>query len=406
MQSVTIGSNQAGQRLDKFLHKYLPNAGTGFLYKMLRKKNITLNGRRAEGSEMLALDDTVAFFFSEETFAKFSGLAPRSQTLQHTGIPQTAEAEQRTEAAKSAEYAQGSESELVKEGQKAYRLLQGITVLYEDENILVLNKPEGVLAQKADKEDSSLNEWLLGYLLEREPMFQKELHTFHPSVCNRLDRNTSGIVLCGKSLAGSQYLSRCIRERTIRKFYRTICVGRLRRPQTIHGYLAKDTGKNRVTVWEDGDNAPQKAYPIHTAYMPLAWSDQQPQAGKALRPERDVWNNGVMQDHNALQSVKTPSSCGYTLLEVELITGKTHQIRAHLAGIGHPLIGDFKYGSTDINNRLQESYGLSHQLLHACRVEFPKAEDGVGRALSGLAVCAPCPDAFVWLQEALGLGCQ
>ena len=384
MQSVTIGGNQAGQRLDKFLHKYLPNAGTGFLYKMLRKKNITLNGRKAEGSEILALEDTVTFFFSEETFAKFSGLtqqdvaAHHNTTLRNNEVlrhEEGSETTQRTEAAQNAEIRQSAETTLINEGQKAYRQLQGITVLYEDENILVLNKPDGVLTQKADKKDSSLNEWLIGYLLEREPSFQKELHTFRPSVCNRLDRNTSGIVLCGKSLAGSQYLSRCIRERTIRKFYKTICVGRLKEPQTIHGYLAKDTEKNRVTMWEDGDKAPQKADPIHTAYMPLAWN------GHA----------GAL------------ASCGYTLLEVELITGKTHQIRAHLAGIGHPLIGDFKYGRTDINNLLKERYGLSHQLLHACRVEFPREENGVGQALSGLVVCASCPDAFTQLQNALNL---
>lgn len=390
MQSVTIGGNQAGQRLDKFLRKYLPNAGTGFLYKMMRKKNIILNGRKAEGSEMLAPGDRVDFFFSEETFAKFSGLTQYNEALQRTENPQ------------NKKNVQNAETTLIKEGQKAYHRLRGITVLYEDENILVLNKPDGVLTQKADKKDSSLNEWLIGYLLEREPLFQRELHTFRPSVCNRLDRNTSGIVLCGKSLAGSQYLSRCIRERSIRKFYRTICAGSLKEPQAIYGYLAKDTERNRVTVWEDGNKASQKADPIHTAYTPLAWNDQ-PQDSKVLRTDEALRNNGTIQNNKALQPAEALFSCGYTLLEVELITGKTHQIRAHLAGIGHPLIGDFKYGSTDINNQLKERYGLSHQLLHACRVEFPAEEAGVGRALSGLVVNAPCPDAFTQLQNALNL---
>lgn len=400
MQSVTIGGNQAGQRLDKFLRKYLPNAGTGFLYKMLRKKNITLNGRKAEGSEILALDDTVAFFFSEETFTKFSGLAQHNAALQHNEAKQHKEASQHdaalqyegsseaaqnvenaqsaknarsSEVAHSAETAQSAVPALVKEAQKAYKLLQGITVLYEDDNVLILDKHEGILTQKADKTDSSLNEWLIGYLLERGGFPQGELRTFRPSVCNRLDRNTSGIVLCGKSLAGSQYLSRCIRERTIRKFYRTICSGLLREPQTVHGYLEKNTTRNRVTVWTDGSKAAGDAVPIHTSYIPLAWSGTQ---------ARD----------------------GYTLLEVELITGKPHQIRAHLADIGHPLIGDFKYGSEDINRQFKESFGLSHQLLHACRVEFPKERDGACRALSGVAVCAPCPDDFSKIQDALGLG--
>lgn len=476
MQSVTISGNQAGQRLDKFLRKYLPNAGNGFLYKMLRKKNITLNGKKAEGSEILALEDTVAFFFSEETFARFSGLTPQGYPAiseftnisngQNVKAIQDEATRQCPEPAGITKTAQSPEITLIKEGQKAFRLLKGVTVLYEDENILVLNKPEGILTQKAYKEDSSLNEWLIGYLLECDPSFQGELHTFHPSVCNRLDRNTSGIVLCGKSLAGTQYLSRCIRERTIKKFYRTICAGCLKEPQTIHGYLAKDTEKNRVRVWEQKDKAPQKSDPVHTAYMPIDWTGRSRADGQALI------SGGLVP-----QSAEASASYVYTLLEVELITGKTHQIRAHLAGIGHPLIGDFKYGNAEINNQLKRQYGLSHQLLHACRVEFPdimneksswkksipkkvtemreggvyragngvagddradcledgtdraevsaggiqadigraevsagriqgdidRAEENVARKLSGLVVCAPCPDVFVRLQEALGL---
>lgn len=364
MRTVTIGSNQAGQRLDKFLHKYLPEAGTGFLYKMLRKKNIVLNGKKAEGSELLALNDTVCFYFSEETFAKFSGKNLHSEP---------------EKALLHGEYAE------------AYRQIHGVEVLYEDDNILILNKPAGVLTQKAAPQDVSLNEWLVGYLLEREPQFAQELSTFHPSVCNRLDRNTSGIVLCGKSLAGLQYLSRCIRERRIRKFYRTICAGRLSRPETVHGYLVKDRQKNRVTVCTENKDSTQNndstqhndamqnkdaaRHNIHTAYVPLSFTED------------------------------------YTLLEVELITGKTHQIRAHLADIGHPLIGDFKYGRRDVNERMKERYGLQNQLLHACRVEFPIEdstenpikETGVGAALSGKSVCAECPPVFKNIQKALKL---
>lgn len=426
MQSVTIGGNQAGQRLDKFLHKYLPNAGNGFLYKMLRKKNITLNGRKAEGSEILSLDDTVAFFFSEETFAKFSGLGQAAQTeglktVRAEGL-KTVQAEgqktvraEKTNTAQTkspsteqgkkacpktrdiitnntpgAEAAQGTEARLAEEGRKAYRLLKGITVLYEDDNILILNKPQGILTQKAQREDSSLNEWLTGYLLEREPSFQKELHTFRPSVCNRLDRNTSGIVLCGKSLAGSQYLSRCIRERSVRKFYRTICAGCIKEPQAIHGYLEKDSAKNRVTVWDGQDKASPEAAPIHTAFVPLAWSNA-------------ISCKGAVRNQEEEQR-KTEDKHGYTLLEVELITGKPHQIRAQLAGIGHPLIGDFKYGDAGINRQFREEFGLSCQLLHASRVEFPAEEDNaVGKALSGRKICAPCPVLFARLQDALDL---
>ena len=197
MQSVTIGVNQAGQRLDKFLHKYLPHAGTGFLFKMLRKKNITLNGRKAEGQELLSVGDEVRFFFSDETFEKFSGMTV-------SGMTKTAKTDE------------------TEEYLRAYKVLQGVQVLYEDDNIVLLNKPAGILTQKAAPKDISLNEWLTGYLLETNAITAEEFHSFRPSVCNRLDRNTSGIVLCGKSLAGSQALSRIIRERTLKKYYHTI----------------------------------------------------------------------------------------------------------------------------------------------------------------------------------------
>ncbi len=336
MQSVTIGPNQAGQRLDKFLHRYLPEAGTGFLYKMLRKKNITLNGRKAEGKEMLSTGDEVNFFFSDETFAKFSGK------------------EQKTAESSASEYLH------------AYQAIKGVSVLYEDSHILILNKPAGVLTQKAAPKDFSLNEWLIGYLLEHQSITEAELCIFHPSVCNRLDRNTSGIVLCGKTLAGSQALSRIIKERTIQKFYRTICIGELTQDQTLNGYLYKDARTNTVTVCKEPphDTKAQDYSPIQTAYHPIMW-------------ER-----------------------GYTLLEVELITGKTHQIRSHLSHIGHPIIGDGKYGLQKQNQAFRESDSLQHQLLHAYRIVFPK-EEGVLEALSGREIIAPCPKQFKQIQERL-----
>ncbi len=339
MQSVRIGANQAGQRLDKFLHKYLPLAGNAFLYKMLRKKNITLNGKKAEGREILSVGDEVRTFFSDETFGKFSG-----------------------KASVQAEIPAG-------EYWAAYRKLQGITVLYEDGDFLIMNKPAGILTQKAAPGDISLNEWMIGYLLSKDSAFVRELSTFRPSVCNRLDRNTSGIVLGGKSLAGLQYLSECIRERTLRKFYRTICVGELREAASLQGYLVKDARRNQVEVsrlrMAENGNPVEKAVPIQTAYFPLAVTKR------------------------------------YTLLEVELVTGKSHQIRAQLAELGHPLIGDAKYGLESVNRELRRRYGLSHQLLHASRVTFPEALAGPGSALSGRTVTAPCPELFGSLEREL-----
>lgn len=350
MQSITIGNNQAGQRLDKFLKKYLPEAGSGFLYKMLRKKNITLNGKKAEGKEMLAIGDEVCFFFSEETFAKFAG----TQTI-NTSVAKEQPDKTITAVGKNE----------TRQYEKAYQSLKGITILYEDENVLILNKPVGVLTQKATPSDLSLNEWLIGYLLVGGSLTPEELRTFHPSVCNRLDRNTSGIVLCGKSLAGSQDLSRVIKERSIRKFYRTICIGALKEDRLLDGYLYKDTATNKVTILSAQPN--KGASPIKTAYHPIS------------------------------------ATKDYTLLEVELITGRTHQIRAHLASIGHGLIGDYKYGVRSINDRFKKYYSLEAQLLHAHRIVFPDNESGVLSVLNNKEIIAPCPSLFRRIQQETGL---
>lgn len=352
MQSVTIGENQAGQRLDKFLRKFMPEAGTGFLYKMLRKKNITLNGKKAEGSELLVKGDQVCFFFSDDTFAKFTG--------------KNGDAD--------------SQETALRKYHAAYRDLSGIDVRYEDDHVLILDKPAGILTQKAESDDLSLNEWMIGYLLSKNPRLAEEMGSFRPSVCNRLDRNTSGLVLCGKSLPGLQFLSRCIRERSVRKFYRTICLGQLREPAQVKGYLSKDANRNRVIVIEE---------PAETG-----------------RPNTET-SGGFLTDSSSeyIETAYRPLCVGdkYTLLEVELITGKPHQIRAHLASMGHPLIGDFKYGDGLENKRMKQAFGLEHQLLHAFRVEFPETHETAGAALSGRIVAAPCPELFQHIQSALGL---
>lgn len=359
MQEIKIGPNQAGQRFDKFLHKYLPNATGSFLYKMLRKKNITLNGKKAEGKEILAVGDVVQSFFAEETFLKFSGGAINDLTEDREDN-MSQETSQRKLQHGTASPIASKRKDSVSQYREAYRTLQGISVLYEDEQKVLLNKPAGVLTQKAKDADLSLNEWLIGYLLATGSVTNEELATFKPSVCNRLDRNTSGIVICGKTLAGSQQLSEMIRTRKISKFYRTICVGEIRESALVEGYLYKDPRTNKVTVTgtpptEVSDAKSAESSPIKTAYTPLQ-------------------TNGA-----------------YTLLEVELITGKTHQIRAHLASIGHPLIGDFKYGDAKTNRDLKARFGLSYQLLHAYRVCFP----------DGTEVVAPYPEQFQIIENAL-----
>lgn len=317
MKEIRIEKNQAGQRLDKFLHKLLPEAGNGFLYKMLRKKNITLNGKKADGKEILSEKDCVKLFLSEETFEKFS-------------------------------------ADLSDDYEAAYARLKGIQVIYEDENVLILNKPAGILSQKAAPGDLSANEWLIGFLLSQKALTKQDLKTFKPSVCNRLDRNTSGLLLCGKSLAGSQELSKMIKERTIRKFYRTLVKGQMNSDSRLNGYLCKDEQFNRVTV---SDTPLEGGARIETAY----------------------------------HVIEAFTDC--TLLEVELITGKTHQIRAHLASVGHPLMGDVKYGDNAFNASCRQKHRLAHHLLHAYRVEMPELT-GPLSALSNQAFTAPLPSFF------------
>lgn len=342
MQQFQIAENHAGQRLDKFLHKYLPNAGTAFLYKMLRKKNITLNGKKAEGKELLNIGDTISFFFSDETFIKFSGRNITTTSEMNT-----------TNKVKL-------KTNISREYLHAYEVLseENITVLYEDKNVLILNKPAGVLTQKAQNNDLSLNEWMIGYLLHTSKITATELELFKPSVCNRLDRNTSGLVLCGISLKGSQALSEMIRQRTIRKFYHTICHGKLTEKVTLTGTLQKDNKSNTVFISKEGNE-------IQTNYEPI-------------------------------RSLKHNSS----YLEVELITGKTHQIRAHLASIGHPLMGDRKYGNTAYNKQATQKYNQTCQLLHAYRVEFPEITGDLS-ALSEKVILAPLPTQFKKILEDL-----
>lgn len=324
MKEYVIQKEEAGQSLNKFLHRYMPKAPSSFFYKMFRKKNIVLNGRKVDGREVLAVGDTIKFFLAEETLLHF----------------------QDRPAVKGNEY------------EKAFRLLRDIQVIYEDDDVLILNKPAGVLTQKARPDDVSLNEWLLGYLLETKKITVKQLATFRPSVLNRLDRNTYGLVICSKSLEGAQVVSEWIRERRIRKFYQLIVKGTGLTKTTIKGYLQKDTDRNRVTLYESREDSLslEDTEKIETRYEPV----------------RECQN--------------------MTWLEVELITGKTHQIRAHMASIGHPILGDYKYGDRLWNEKYR-SYGVESQLLTACRIEFPQTESSLEQ-LNHRIVEIPVPEIY------------
>lgn len=324
-----IEKNEAGQRLDKFLAKYMNEASKSFFYKMMRKKNITLNGKKCEGNEKLAEGDVVKLFLAEDTIEKFSSVQ-------------------------------------VQEVKKV-----DLDILYEDDEIILVNKPAGMLSQKAKETDESLVEYLIDYLLGSGKLTESGLRAFRPSVCNRLDRNTSGIVAAGKSLAGLQMLSGVFKDRSIHKYYQCLVSGEIRDVKTVDGWLLKDEKKNQVRILteaeakrfggKDGDEEPKR---IRTKYEPIATDGR------------------------------------FTLLKVTLLTGRSHQIRAHLASLGHPIVGDFKYGGVSKVNPSGRT--VKYQLLHSYRLEFPKlAEPFV--YLSGRVFEAPMPGYFASVLKETGI---
>ena len=312
MKEIRITRQEENQRLDKFLLKYMNQASKGFIYKMLRKKRIKLNGGRAEGGEQLRDGDVLQLYLSEETLASF---------MQEKTIT----------AAK-----------------------RQFDVIYEDADILVVSKPAGLLThpEKSGDRDTLIDQ-ILFYLCEKGDYQPQAESSFTPALCNRLDRNTSGLVIAGKTLRGVQAVNEAIRDRRLEKYYLALVAGEIRQAGEITAYLTKDAAKNQVRISqrEDGGSRTQ------TKYRPLACAK------------------------------------GCTLLQVQLITGKTHQIRAHMQSIGHPLIGDRKYGRAALNEAFRREYGLSDQFLHAYRIRWREVE-GALSYLAGKEMTAPLPKAL------------
>lgn len=297
MKEYIVNKTNENQRFDKFLKRIMPSASNAFIYKMLRKKNIELNSKRAKGDEILKCGDNIKIYFSDDTFAKMSAAVTKTDSSVYI---------------------------------RAYNQLKGIEIIFEHEDFMIVYKPDGILSQKDTPDSLSVNEWCIGYLLSKNFITEESLKEFKPSVLNRLDRNTKGLVIFGKTLNGSKRLSEMIQKRDIKKYYIAKTSGNCTLNGTYSAYLHKDAKSNKVSVYEREEDIPAglKTSMIFTKIEVIETNE----------------------DHS--------------LLEIELITGKSHQIRAHLSKLGFPLAGDSKYnGKTDSNNRYQN--------LTAYKIVFP-----------------------------------
>lgn len=384
VQQIRVPQAEAGRRIDKYLMKYFDAAPKSFIYKAFRKKNIKLCGKRAAGNELLNEGDLIELFFSDETIASMrktpggamSGKKAtngREQGTEHSagtytsvrsaaGIVHGGNADltggynKANNSIPTGKQTVSGRTHKVPAGDKA-ALRKYCEIVYEDKDVIFADKRENVLSQKAEPGDYSLNEALLDYCGGKP-----EASSFVPSVCNRIDRNTTGLVCFAKSYKAARLLSEMLRDRSLEKYYLAAVSGVVSEAAHVEAWLVKDKKSNKVTV---SDRPSAGAEHIETAFRPI-------DGAEALG--------------------KHP----YTLVKVELITGKSHQIRAQLAALGHPLLGDPKYGSRELNKYLAEEYGIRSQLLHAWEMHFPEDTPSPLDAFAGKSVRTKTPE---WVKK-------
>ena len=295
MKSFTISQNDAGQRVDKFIFKTFPKLPKSLMHKEIRKKNIKVNKKRTEASSILNEGDVIELYLKDDV------LQEKPKHYDFTGASKQ------------------------------------LDIVFEDDNILLLNKKAGLLCHPNGNEYvDTLISRVKRYLFEKGEWSPEESSTFTPSLANRIDRNTSGIVIAAKNAEALRILNEKIKSREIEKYYITAVHGKMNRDNdTLTAYLAKDEKKNMVTV-----------------------SDTEFEGSKKI-----VTQYKVLEYRNNI-----------SLLEINLKTGRTHQIRAHLAHIGHPIIDDGKYG---------EKHGRTRQALCSYKLVFNMQNAGMLEYLNG-----------------------
>lgn len=293
MRIITINKNDAGQRLDKFLSKAVKGLPTSMMYKLIRTKKIKVNRKRTEQKYILVEGDEIQLFIKEEFFD-------------------------------SPEKDMGA----------LERIVPKLNILYEDENIMLLNKRPGVLVHEdSEAGENTLIMHVKAYLCQKGEYDPYTEQSFAPALCNRIDRNTGGIVIAAKNAEALRVMNEKIKNDELTKTYLCLVHGvPKKRSAELRGYLRKDSKNNTVEV---RDNEFPGAKQIITRYRVLeAYGDS-------------------------------------ALLEVDLITGRTHQIRAHMSHIGHPLVGDGKYGV----NRDERAKGYKYQALYAYKLYFKSTDN-------------------------------